>query len=283
MFPLKTLRSRFTRTAFATLTSTALLLGMAQAPANATPLSTTDYRSTVASTSSSNALASKAKTAENPNDPTFLPTAEAGFVTSADGTRISYYQYGKKVTEAPTIVITGTWPWDAQVFNPLVRLLAQTYHVVQYDQRGYGKSGKPLPISAYTLDKLAADFGAVIDKTAPHKRVHVVGVEWGPYAFSEYNQSHKGRIASFTSLGSPSIDINATCAKADITSSDKAEQKPPASTTPPASSSTDWPTYPSSPPPSCSPECPPWLLTPSPTNSPENGTHTSKATKCTTA
>ena len=46
--------------------------------------------------------------------------AEAGFVTSADGTRISYYQYGKKVTEAPTIVITGTWPWDAQVFNPLV-------------------------------------------------------------------------------------------------------------------------------------------------------------------
>ena len=32
MFPLKTLRSRFTRTAFATLTSTALLLGMAQAP-----------------------------------------------------------------------------------------------------------------------------------------------------------------------------------------------------------------------------------------------------------
>ena len=96
---------------------------------------------------------------------------------------------------------------------------------MQYDQRGYGKSGKPLPISAYTLDKLAADFGAVIDKTAPHKRVHVVGVEWGPYAFSEYNQSHKGRIASFTSLGSPSIDINATCAKADITSSDKAEQK----------------------------------------------------------
>lgn len=96
---------------------------------------------------------------------------------------------------------------------------------MQYDQRGYGKSGKPLPISAYTLDKLAADFGAVIDKTAPHKRVHVVGVEWGPYAFSEYNQNHKGRIASFTSLGSPSIDINATCAKADITSSDKAEQK----------------------------------------------------------
>lgn len=34
MFPLKTLRSRFTRTAFATLTSTALLLGMAQAPLN---------------------------------------------------------------------------------------------------------------------------------------------------------------------------------------------------------------------------------------------------------
>ncbi|HHY08140.1 MAG TPA: alpha/beta fold hydrolase [Corynebacteriales bacterium] len=132
------------------------------------------------------------------------------FATAPDGYRVSYFEYGKKVNEAPTIVITGTWPWSSEVLEPLIRILSKDYHVVRYDQRGYGASSKPNETSAYTLEKLAREFGAVIDKVAPKKKVHVFGLEWGSYIYSEYAYLFRKdqRISSFTTLGQPSLDIS---------------------------------------------------------------------------
>ncbi|HHY08138.1 MAG TPA: alpha/beta fold hydrolase, partial [Corynebacteriales bacterium] len=155
-----------------------------------------------------------------------LPTGVPQFARTADGYRVSYFEYGKKVKEAPTVVMTATWPWSSDVLEPLVRLLSQHFHLIRYDQRGYGASSKPNETSAYTLDKLADEFHAVINKAAPKKRVHVLGIEWGSYTFSEYAHKYRKqqRIASFTSIGAPSIDISSQRTRDAWTEGDNQEK-----------------------------------------------------------
>ena len=131
-----------------------------------------------------------------------------GVVTAPDGYKVRYWEYGKNVRKAPTIFFTGTWPWHSGVFEPIVRFLGNKYHLVRYDARGFGESDHPYMFTEYGLDKLAAEFGAVVNRVLPKKKkFHVFGMEWGAFTFSEYNFLHPGRIVSFTSIGFPSIDI----------------------------------------------------------------------------
>lgn len=131
-----------------------------------------------------------------------------GVVTAPDGYKVHYWEYGPSVRKAPTIFFTGTYPWHSGVFEPVIRFLANKYHVVRYDARGFGQSDHPYLFTEYALEKLAEEFGAVVDHVLPpKKKFHVFGMEWGAFTYSEYNFRHPGRIVSFTSIGFPSIDI----------------------------------------------------------------------------
>lgn len=127
-------------------------------------------------------------------------------VTSADGTRIAVYTEGDP--EAPTLVLVHGWPDSHVVWDGVVPLLAPTFRIVRFDNRGVGKSSVPKEVSAFEMARFADDFAAVIDAVAPGGRVHVLAHDWGSTSIWEYlaRPEASERIASFTSTSGPSAD-----------------------------------------------------------------------------
>ncbi|WP_081878432.1 alpha/beta fold hydrolase [Nocardia brasiliensis] len=124
------------------------------------------------------------------------------------GVRVSYFEYGPDAEHAPTVVVTGGWPWDSSsVETQAEKLAARGLHVVRYDQRGSGRSDHPAGVDAYGLPELAGEFGAVIDAAAPGHTVNVFGEAWGPFIASEYTTVEPGRISAIISVGAPSLDL----------------------------------------------------------------------------
>jgi pimeloyl-ACP methyl ester carboxylesterase len=79
---------------------------------------------------------------------------------------------------APVVLLHG-FPDSGRVWRNQVPELARAgFQVVVPDLRGYGRSGKPGDVQAYSLPLLAADVAAVLaDLGIP--RAHVVGHDWG--------------------------------------------------------------------------------------------------------
>ena len=126
-------------------------------------------------------------------------------VRSADGVSLAVYEAGDPAR--PTIVAVHGYPDNHAVWDGVVSLLLDRYHVVCYDVRGTGESDKPGSVSAYRLPRLVDDFAAVIDAVSPEDPVHVLGHDWGSVqCWSAVTDSRlDGRIASFTSISGPSL------------------------------------------------------------------------------
>ncbi|WP_020423760.1 MULTISPECIES: alpha/beta fold hydrolase [Cupriavidus] len=106
------------------------------------------------------------------------------------------------------IVLVHGYPDNSAVWHGVAPLLADDYHVVAYDVRGAGASSAPAGVAAYRLERLAEDFGAVIDAVSPGAPVHLVGHDWGSIQCWEFATEPRlrGRIASFTSCSGPCLD-----------------------------------------------------------------------------
>lgn len=140
---------------------------------------------------------------------TAAPTSAAPRHSFAEyqGIPISINEYGPGADDAPTIVITGGFPTDSSMFDYAFDDLAQNYHVVRYDHRGQGQSGHGTSTELNRLDNLAGEFGAVVDKTAAGHPVHAYGEGWGSYTAAEYAHLRPGAVASISSIGAPSLDL----------------------------------------------------------------------------
>ncbi|KAI0635649.1 alpha/beta-hydrolase [Trametes polyzona] len=84
-------------------------------------------------------------------------------LTSADGTNVFVKSAGD--SSKPAIVFlhglsSSTLAWDSQFAD---QDLLRDFHLVRYDLRGHGRSGKPLDPSAYESVRFAEDFKAVCD------------------------------------------------------------------------------------------------------------------------
>jgi pimeloyl-ACP methyl ester carboxylesterase len=136
-----------------------------------------------------------------------VPDARRRTVTSTDGIRLAVYEYGP--ANAPTIVLVHGYPDTAAVWDQIVARLASQFHVVTYDTRGAGGSDHPLLTGSYALPLLSDDLNAVLDAAAPGQRVHLVGHDWGSIQTWESvaKTSMTGKIASFTSISGPSMDL----------------------------------------------------------------------------
>jgi 3-oxoadipate enol-lactonase len=78
--------------------------------------------------------------------------------------------------DAPVVVLSNSLGathrmWDAQADS-----LAERFRVVRYDTRGHG--GSPVPPGPYTIDDLADDIVALLDRLGV-ARAHVVGLSLG--------------------------------------------------------------------------------------------------------
>lgn len=86
--------------------------------------------------------------------------------------------------------------------------LAPRYHVVCYDVREAGQSGKPRERRAYRLEQLAQDLATVVDTVSPDRPVHLLAHGWGAIQAWHALTGHwlNGRVASYTSLSGPCLD-----------------------------------------------------------------------------
>jgi NAD(P)-dependent dehydrogenase (short-subunit alcohol dehydrogenase family)/pimeloyl-ACP methyl ester carboxylesterase len=127
-------------------------------------------------------------------------------VSSSDGVSLAVNEYGDDAS--PTIVLIHGFPDTSGVWDELVERLEPRFHVVTYDLRGAGASTTPRGPRGYAIERLAADIGAVIDAVSPDKPVHLVGHDWGSIQGWEAVTTPRlaGRIASFTTMGAPSLD-----------------------------------------------------------------------------
>jgi pimeloyl-ACP methyl ester carboxylesterase len=111
------------------------------------------------------------------------------------------------VRSGPTLVLVHGYPDTQAVWEAVAARLADQFHVVTYDVRGAGASGRPRGAAAYHLDRLADDFDAVCATVAPGRRVHLVGHDWGGIQGWEFvtRARFAGRVASFTSIAGPAL------------------------------------------------------------------------------
>lgn len=90
------------------------------------------------------------------------------FVTSADGTRLSYEKSG---TGTPVVIVGGGLN-DRAMFRPMAGIVAQRFTVYNYDRRGRGGSDLGDP-DAWSLEREVEDLRAVVD--AVGEPCHVFG------------------------------------------------------------------------------------------------------------
>ncbi|HKR51092.1 MAG TPA: SDR family oxidoreductase [Pseudonocardiaceae bacterium] len=127
-------------------------------------------------------------------------------VTTTDGVQLRVYESGQ--IGGPTVVCVHGYPDDHTVWAGVAAELKPRYHVVSYDVRGAGESGKPRNHQAYRLDQLATDLTAVVDAVSPDRPVHLLAHDWGAVQVwhALTGQWLSGRVSSFTSISGPCVD-----------------------------------------------------------------------------
>ncbi|MEU8901710.1 alpha/beta fold hydrolase [Nocardia sp. NPDC048505] len=108
---------------------------------------------------------------------------------------------------APLVLVHGLSDTH-QVWAEVAALLADGFRVIAYDVRGHGRSAQPRAPRDYRIDRLAADFFAVLDAVSPGAPVHVCGHGWGAVQAWEAvcDERANTRIASFTAISGPNLD-----------------------------------------------------------------------------
>jgi non-heme chloroperoxidase len=109
-----------------------------------------------------------------------------GFITTKDGTRISYKDWGDKT--AQPVVFSHGWPlcsdaWDGQ----MLFLLQNGFRVIAHDRRGHGRSDQPG--NGNDMDTYADDLAAVMNTLDLHKAV-MVGHSTGGGEVAHYIGRH---------------------------------------------------------------------------------------------
>ena len=81
------------------------------------------------------------------------------FVTASDGTRLHLLEAGP--ARANTILLVPGWTMPAWIWEPQIKALSRTWHVVAMDPRGQGSSD--VPATGYDQARRARDIAEVID------------------------------------------------------------------------------------------------------------------------
>jgi pimeloyl-ACP methyl ester carboxylesterase len=103
---------------------------------------------------------------------------------------------------APVLLLHGFpeswWTWRHQI----AALAGAGFCAIAPDQRGYGQSDKPRGVSSYQVDKLLGDLDGLLDALG-HRRVTVVGHDWGGALAWSYAALRPERVAKLVIMNSP--------------------------------------------------------------------------------
>src|SRR6201985_106904 len=109
-----------------------------------------------------------------------------------DGLKIFYREAGP--ANAPTVLLLHGFPSSSRMWEPLLPLLADKYHLIAPDYPGFGNSSAPPPASfAYTFDSLARITNELTTKLGITSYVLFMQDYGGPVGF-RLALSHPDRV-----------------------------------------------------------------------------------------
>ncbi|OQW70928.1 MAG: alpha/beta hydrolase [Proteobacteria bacterium ST_bin13] len=108
--------------------------------------------------------------------------ATAYRTVEVDGVRVFYREAGPR--DAPTILLLHGFPSSSRMFDTLIPLLADRYHLVAPDYPGFGNSDAP-PANhfAYTFDHIATLIDRFTEKVGVHRYALYMNDYGGPIGF----------------------------------------------------------------------------------------------------
>lgn len=84
--------------------------------------------------------------------------------TTSDGCAIDYTLHAARDAKAPRLALIHSLALDRSIWDGVVRELAGEVHVLAYDCRGHGKSGKPA--GPYSVEQFARDLAELLGHAA---------------------------------------------------------------------------------------------------------------------
>jgi len=101
---------------------------------------------------------------------------------NVEGVRIFYREAGRK--NAPTIVLLHGYPSSSRMWDSLIPLLADRYHLIAPDYPGFGRSDAPAPENyTYTFENLADTMGKFLTQLGVDKYTLFMQDYGGPVGF----------------------------------------------------------------------------------------------------
>ncbi|MGB3352339.1 MAG: 3-oxoadipate enol-lactonase [Mycobacterium sp.] len=100
-------------------------------------------------------------------------------------------------TDAPVVVLSNSLGSTHRMWDAQIQELQQHFRVVRYDTRGHGDS--PVPAGPYSIDDLADDLVALLDRLAV-TRAHMVGLSLGGMTVMRVAARNPDRVARIALL-----------------------------------------------------------------------------------
>ncbi|MEO2023186.1 MAG: alpha/beta hydrolase [Pirellulaceae bacterium] len=120
-----------------------------------------------------------------------------GYADSS-GVKIHFVEAG----QGPLVILIHGFPDFWYTWRDQIPDLAEHFHVVAIDQRGYNKSDQPKGVEHYTADKLVGDVKAVIDHFK-QPQATIVGHDWGGFVAWSFAMTHPKATARLIVLNLP--------------------------------------------------------------------------------
>lgn len=119
------------------------------------------------------------------------------FVTTDDDCEIYYETHGA----GPTVVFISGFMGITDIWRAQVASLSAEYRCIAYDNRGAGRSDKPVPRVAYGVRRHARDLAVVLEANDVERAV-LVGHSMGGNTACLYYRGHPAIVAGIVFVGS---------------------------------------------------------------------------------
>jgi pimeloyl-ACP methyl ester carboxylesterase len=124
------------------------------------------------------------------------------FMAADDGCEIYYESHGASSSSSrPTIAFASGFMGITDIWKDQIAALSSLYHCVAFDNRGAGRSEKPLPQGSYGVERHARDLHCVLSAIQV-RRVVLVGHSMGGNTACRYYLAHPDTVAGIVFVGS---------------------------------------------------------------------------------